>query len=228
MLGDLIEKCPPAEACRDAFERMSKATITMCMNTTGFGNGSTSLSTRPPKIPEDYFDQTNFSMPKAKQRPIPKFDMNLKDLFSDDEMSRSSSRQMHQPRRESSSSSRNQLPDYIDTSSSSGTMLSLTSPQQQTTQQPLSYAVSNQQPYAPFAETISSIYPETDFSNLDFLDSFPISDPTNAPWDGGFANPELDLGFGTGGMGYDGAMDNGNIDLFDGFFFGNSGSGNVM
>src|ERR1041384_3931374 len=37
VLGDLIEKCPPAEACRDAFERMSKATIQMCLATTGFG-----------------------------------------------------------------------------------------------------------------------------------------------------------------------------------------------
>ena len=25
VLSDLMEKCPPAEACRDAFERMSKA-----------------------------------------------------------------------------------------------------------------------------------------------------------------------------------------------------------
>lgn len=26
VLGDLIPKCPPAEACRDAFDRMSKGT----------------------------------------------------------------------------------------------------------------------------------------------------------------------------------------------------------
>jgi hypothetical protein len=32
-----MEKCPPAEACRDAFDRMSKATIKMCLSTTGFG-----------------------------------------------------------------------------------------------------------------------------------------------------------------------------------------------
>ncbi|KAK7608337.1 fungal-specific transcription factor domain-containing protein [Phyllosticta paracitricarpa] len=37
VLGDLTDKCPPAEACRDAFDRMSKATIQMCMSTTGFG-----------------------------------------------------------------------------------------------------------------------------------------------------------------------------------------------
>ena len=40
ILGDLIDKCPPAEACRDAFERMSKATLKMCLSTTGFGSRS--------------------------------------------------------------------------------------------------------------------------------------------------------------------------------------------
>jgi hypothetical protein len=32
VLGDLIDKCPPAEACRDAFERMSRATVQMCLS----------------------------------------------------------------------------------------------------------------------------------------------------------------------------------------------------
>lgn len=31
VLGDLVEKCPPAAACRDAFERMSRATVQMCL-----------------------------------------------------------------------------------------------------------------------------------------------------------------------------------------------------
>jgi hypothetical protein len=35
VLSDLIERCPPAKACRDALERMSKATVQMCMATTG-------------------------------------------------------------------------------------------------------------------------------------------------------------------------------------------------
>lgn len=34
---DLIEKCPPAEACRDAFDRTAKATIKMANSTGGFG-----------------------------------------------------------------------------------------------------------------------------------------------------------------------------------------------
>ena len=38
VLSDLIERCPPAEACRDALERMAKATYQMCATTGGFGN----------------------------------------------------------------------------------------------------------------------------------------------------------------------------------------------
>lgn len=34
---DLIDKCPPAEACRDAFDRTAKATIKMANMTGGFG-----------------------------------------------------------------------------------------------------------------------------------------------------------------------------------------------
>ncbi|KAI1377797.1 hypothetical protein F4677DRAFT_444386 [Hypoxylon crocopeplum] len=34
---DLIEKCPPAEACRDAFDRTAKATVKMANSTGGFG-----------------------------------------------------------------------------------------------------------------------------------------------------------------------------------------------
>ncbi|TVY67428.1 Positive regulator of purine utilization, partial [Lachnellula suecica] len=46
VLGDLIEKCPPAEACRDAFDRMSKATVQMCMSTTGFSSSAQGLHSR--------------------------------------------------------------------------------------------------------------------------------------------------------------------------------------
>lgn len=36
---DLMDKCPPAEACRDAFDRTAKATIKMANSTGGFGQG---------------------------------------------------------------------------------------------------------------------------------------------------------------------------------------------
>lgn len=43
VFSDLIEKCPPAEACRDAIDRTARATIRMANSTGGFGQ------TLPPK-----------------------------------------------------------------------------------------------------------------------------------------------------------------------------------
>ena len=94
VLGDLVHLCPPAEACRDAFERMSKATVQMCLSTTGFGS-QVDLS-RPPVrsiTPQQVaasrrqYDQQRQSrrQPQRRQsRPMPRFDMNLGDLFDDD------------------------------------------------------------------------------------------------------------------------------------------------
>ncbi|TKA80733.1 hypothetical protein B0A49_01150 [Cryomyces minteri] len=101
VLGDLVPKCPPAEACRDAFDRMSKATIQMCLSTTGFGEQAASYETRRqgstyqrgPYAPDQRGEiaqyghgqgqQTHASPQKNARRPRPKFDMNLGDLFPD-------------------------------------------------------------------------------------------------------------------------------------------------
>ena len=48
VLSDLIEKCPPAETCRDAFERTAKATIRMVNNTGGFGQLGQSVQSQTP------------------------------------------------------------------------------------------------------------------------------------------------------------------------------------
>ncbi|KAF2277109.1 uncharacterized protein EI97DRAFT_375681 [Westerdykella ornata] len=108
VLGDLIEKCPPAEACRDAFDRMSKATISMCMSTTGFGSQALQAlgRARPPVRPSRSPSNTSPSASETdarsdaalstnsyfqqSRRPIPKFDMNLRDLFSEAETDRRS------------------------------------------------------------------------------------------------------------------------------------------
>lgn len=95
VLGDLIEKCPPAEACRDAFDRMSKATVQMCMSTTGFGSGAQQgLHSRRPhhtggqhrsqSQTDDYFNANSSRLRKPPQsnRPKPQFDMGLHDLFT--------------------------------------------------------------------------------------------------------------------------------------------------
>ncbi|KAI1850078.1 hypothetical protein JX266_004457 [Neoarthrinium moseri] len=44
---DLIEKCPPAEACRDAFDRTAKATVKMATHNGGFGQAAMPSNPRP-------------------------------------------------------------------------------------------------------------------------------------------------------------------------------------
>lgn len=99
VLGDLMHKCPPAENCRDAFERMSKATVQMCLSTTGFGSqvdmsriqaaahGAGNLySGRRQAMNQRHQGgqgQVRRSTQSRTARPVPKFDMNLADLFSD-------------------------------------------------------------------------------------------------------------------------------------------------
>lgn len=93
-----MHKCPPAEACRDAFERMSKATVQMCLSTTGFGSqvdmtrvhaASHGAGSLYPGRARQTMDQRQRgqgprrSTQSRVQRPVPKFDMNLADLFND-------------------------------------------------------------------------------------------------------------------------------------------------
>ncbi|MCJ1390263.1 Fungal specific transcription factor [Xylographa bjoerkii] len=95
VLGDLIDKCPPAEACRDAFDRMSKATVHMCLSTTGFGSRAPHLSPPKPAIsrvsssqsqpqPQGFVQAQNDQGYFRPQRPKPQFDMNLRDLFPEE------------------------------------------------------------------------------------------------------------------------------------------------
>lgn len=93
-----MEKCPPAEACRDAFERMSKATVQMCLSTPGFGfSKERDHDTPRPVKPEPNINETMSLDPQLKQeytliapkpwktkRPPPQFDMDLRGLFPED------------------------------------------------------------------------------------------------------------------------------------------------
>ncbi|CAL3965385.1 unnamed protein product [Diplocarpon coronariae] len=94
VLGDLIEKCPPAEACRDAFDRMSKATVQMCMSTTGFGSSVHGLGISQKShaqrhasdSPPDYLTSSGgsgktYMRPSTARRPKPQFDMGLEHLL---------------------------------------------------------------------------------------------------------------------------------------------------
>ncbi|KAJ5126688.1 hypothetical protein N7448_007467 [Penicillium atrosanguineum] len=115
VLGDLMHKCPPAEACRDAFERMSKATVQMCLSTTGFGSqvdmtrvhaATHSAGSLYAGRSRQQMDQRRGQGPARRsaqsraQRPVPKFDMNLADLFNDNPLadrSRAENRPSGQP-----------------------------------------------------------------------------------------------------------------------------------
>ncbi|KAK6437851.1 hypothetical protein LTR95_005946 [Oleoguttula sp. CCFEE 5521] len=261
---------------------MAKATISMCMSTTGFGTAS-SLASQSLSSPGGYFSavtSTGASISKSdtpvptelqssrqradsERRKLPRFDMNLKDLFTDDELGRRTQAAMQTAVRQSPQLVRTtsmplqqqQEVPIQDPSSAMGlyntlsprstTSAAVHSPASYTSQvlpnnaaQP-TYAMSNQMPYQPFAQTISQQQPDFSFENLDFLDTFPVSDPsgtaywgnTNGNTNGG---AELDFGFGMGGTaGFDGGMasdgqnwgDGGGVDLFDGFFFGNGAIG---
>ncbi|KAJ4295499.1 hypothetical protein N0V90_007512 [Kalmusia sp. IMI 367209] len=289
VLGDLIEKCPPAEACRDAFDRMSKATIQMCMSTTGFGpqalrppnprRQSQSPSTAYPPVSDADTEMSGY--PQAgyfqhNRRPIPRFDMNLKDLFSEDETDkRSFSRISNQvgtmrppPPPQPVKQEQQQMQPFTTDLKISPQMRThqlqqqqqqqqqqpypfqhqnLSSPQHQqqtftptsttTTISPLMsqspnpltspYQLSNQLPYNAFAQNITSTYPDLGtFSDLDFLDSFPVQGANSANNVADAAGGLQDLGFGMGfGDGTHDWSEGNGLDLFDGFFFGGGGGG---
>ncbi|OJD23825.1 hypothetical protein ACJ73_04822 [Blastomyces percursus] len=108
VLGDLMEKCPPAEACRDAFERMSKATVQMCLSTTGFGSDAVTFGASWLRAPgeavrsnptleamqsceEQQFSSISVRTPQQRQQQQPdqrqhglfrpQYDMGLQDIF---------------------------------------------------------------------------------------------------------------------------------------------------
>ncbi|KAH7396773.1 fungal-specific transcription factor domain-containing protein [Phaeosphaeria sp. MPI-PUGE-AT-0046c] len=219
VLGDLIDKCPPAEACRDAFDRMSKATIQMCMSTTGFGPQAlrslpqaqqyhaqasshsptttyTSVSDADGRSDTEVQGVSarhagnNYFAQQHSRRPVPHFDMNLKDLFSDDETDkRSFSRVSNQVnamrpppppiKPEPQQQQHNVQPFTADLKispqlrthhqqsfftspnfTSNNPTLSPSISQSPPQPMPSPYQISNQLPYDTFAHNITSTYPE--------------------------------------------------------------------
>ncbi|KAL6246907.1 hypothetical protein RBB50_006214 [Rhinocladiella similis] len=246
VLGDLMEKCPPAEACRDAFERMSKATVQMCMSTPGFGFSTeredsqpslsrqssmhTTTATAPMQI-DSYTLPPIAPKPSAK-RPPPKFDMDLRELFPEDlEPSIRPSQSFPQPLQG--------LP---------------RPPTFQQSMQPPAQQQSPRQPQMSPASSVSShvnsvvggqsnagnsnfynqsrppnpqqpYYMQNTY-NPDFMSSLPGMDFLNnaagpSADDFDFDANGLDLGFGMGLDFQHDWSDGQQYDLFDGFFFGN-------
>ena len=84
VFSDMIDKCPPAETCRDAFDRTAKATIKMVSSTGGFGTPtkprrrarrSNTTTTNPTSAPEDS-RRRNAS---TQHQPPFQFDLSLSD-----------------------------------------------------------------------------------------------------------------------------------------------------
>lgn len=202
----------------------------------------------------------NYFAQQHPRRPVPHFDMNLKDLFSDDETDkRSFSRVSNQvnamrpppppikpePQQQQQNIQRftadlkispqlrtHQQQSFFTSPNFTSNNPTLSPPiSQSPTQQTMSspYQISNQLPYTTFAQNINSTYPDIGgFSDLDFLDSFPVQG-TNQQGDGSSnagGMQDVGIGFGMGfGDGTHDWSDGNGFDLFDGFFFGPGGTG---
>ncbi|KAM0247347.1 hypothetical protein ACHAQJ_009881 [Trichoderma viride] len=67
---DMIDKCPPAETCRDAFDRTAKATIQMATSKGGFG--SPVMQTRRPPTRRETTNWAPTPSDIAPKKPVPR------------------------------------------------------------------------------------------------------------------------------------------------------------
>ena len=220
VLEDLMSKCPPAEACRDAFDRMSKATVQMCVSTSGFasqvpgledGQGQSQITLPARSDGMDY--STPQSVP-TNARPPPQFDMNLQDLFPDDLRDI----RFYEGRP-------GQWPPF-----SRQQVVTSAPPVQSFGYQPVSDAAVTEQDFNNAIHTNPHL--DTSMTGNASFDDYALSQasgsefdflmmddiPNTAPYHG---NSGLALGFEANHDWSDGAQ----VDLFDGFFFGGAPNG---
>ncbi|THW31660.1 hypothetical protein D6D22_10033 [Aureobasidium pullulans] len=275
VLGDMIEKCPPAEACRDAFDRMSKATIAMVEQTTGFGSQALRYIAQAQKVqhhsanaassdPSPRQSNANSAMPVVNQsrpqqqqqsqqarRPMPRFDMNLRDLFTDDESTNRPSAQRRAPfpvaRAQNPAIKREGGQGFPNTPAGPAYQQNQISPRLYAPSPPIDPSLqSTPPPLARQSPSQHHYYPRGGqnyvrpgpqgvpghLEGFEFLQDFQLPDqggvvgqPGQAPTNYG----EFDMGFGAGGLAFDGGGqpwdENGGFDLFDGFFFGGTNGG---
>jgi hypothetical protein len=276
VLGDMIEKCPPAEACRDAFDRMSKATIAMVEQTTGFGSQALRFIAQAQKvqqhaatgehnmrriIPSQAIAAPSHGRPQQQQqqqqhaqqirRPMPRFDMNLRDLFTDDESTNRPSAQKRGPfpmaRAPTAAVKREGGAGFPGTPTGAAYQQKQISPQLyapsppidpslQSTPPPLARQSPSQHHYYPSGgQSYLAPGPQgvaSQVEGFEFLQDFQLPDQGGVLGQAGQAPAnygEFDMGFGAGGLAFDGGGqpwdENGGFDLFDGFFFGGTNGG---
>ncbi|KAH0362073.1 hypothetical protein KCU65_g8267, partial [Aureobasidium melanogenum] len=277
VLGDMIEKCPPAEACRDAFDRMSKATIAMVEQTTGFGAQALRYIAQTQKV-QQHADAsaagehnvrkanhgtammaTNQGRPQPQQpqqqpqqvrRPMPRFDMNLRDLFTDDESTNRPSAQRRAPlpmaRPPNPAVKREGGPAFPNTPTGPAYQQNQISPRLYAPSPPIDPSLqSTSPPIARQSPSQHHYYPRGGQNYLapgphgmpgpvegfEFLQDFQLPDQGVLGQAGQTPGSygEFDMGFGAGGLAFDGGGqpwdEHGGFDLFDGFFFGGSNGG---
>lgn len=199
----------------------------------GFGTQST-LSAQRLQSPQENRSESYFAADAQRQfkrkTTLPKFDMNLKDLF-DDRESPAQPPDITAVQTDIAGQEYSYpvaLDRQMTASSTSYSDMQVSPVASYGDRQDMDMGLSNQKPYMPLAQTISQSQPDFTFDDMSFLDSFPVSDPTGGSWgDWGGGTADMGMGFGTGGTGsYD---MNGNwdpsIDLFGGLFFGNDAGG---
>lgn len=95
VFSDLMDKCPPAETCRDAFDRTAKATIKMANSTGGFGSvpNRKSKENRIDWASQSGDGSSTASLSRRRQAPPQQapfqFDMSLSDNLSSPSLSAS-------------------------------------------------------------------------------------------------------------------------------------------
>lgn len=218
VLGDLMDKCPPAEACRDAFDRMSEATVKMCQSTTGFGSRAVSFDSpsnqKEHSSPGQHFDTSDFSVQHhfgGTSRPPVQFDMNLRDLFPDETQDGrsfgSNLGRWHGPLRSDISTTPSSLPH----GQQDGVIVPVPQHPNSLDRTPTTG------PSAVNAGANNLTYDTYGFANSNDLDFLTNENDSTASF---YGDPGLDLGLDEGRNWGDGMQ----LDLFDGFFFGNVGS----
>jgi hypothetical protein len=236
-----MEKCPPAEACRDAFERMSKATVQMCLSTTGFGSQAhqehyhhrpsvqqrqsvSSTSTEAGSYQSAHESQSH----QQHRRPPPRFDMNLRDLFPEETLPNTSQPYCHPsimtafPNHPAPPppSSIKQEPVQSPTANSNYGIISQINAGLGMDANPNAAGTIDMQSQGQYSTP--SVYYNTSLYGSDFvgMPGMNFLDENNL---GNGNGGGIDLGFGMGmDMDHDWSDGNG-LDLFDGFFFGGTG-----
>lgn len=262
VLGDLVDVCPPAAACRDAFERMSRATVQMCL---GSKRGPTSAimpsgiyqnSAAAEQVDRSVVDENNAMLVQQQYRPVYHTTQSSQSLptisptqnqLMQRPLSRSSSTDSytHQSHSQSQAEARRRQPVHFD----DGFRELFTSPRQPHISPPASYPPQQHNAYVQSPTTPTegmqynpSVYAHTQHPHQQnmyqgqghgdmMIDpalqhrGYPAPAP-NTPGDWAHMDmaqlgiPEVEM------WEHDSWSDEGNsgqVDLFDGFFFGNSG-----